>query len=144
MPDSLSDAFFSRSQTSLWKVHFLQNFSRPSLLMTLYVLVENPLHCDFVALRTVLMEMHTWNLVESTEHNHYEKYRSLKLASSIGSTSAASTPTAAGGNTMAASLGISANGATSGKESFYSKTSAGKPVIWSLIGPFSSGPTTYL
>merc|ERR1711874_134038 len=52
--------------------------------------VENPLHCDFVKLRTMLIT-HMQDLQEVTGDLHYENYRSQRLAkSNNGGASAAS------------------------------------------------------
>merc|ERR1712077_179046 len=45
--------------------------------------VENPLHCDFVKLRTMLIT-HMQDLQEVTGDLHYENYRSQRLAKSNG------------------------------------------------------------
>lgn len=52
--------------------------------------VENPTHCDFVKLRTMLIT-HMQDLQEVTHDVHYENYRSQKLAK----------PSSAGGSNQA-------------------------------------------
>lgn len=61
--------------------------------------VENPSHCDFVYLRTMLIT-HMQDLQEVTHDVHYENYRSQRLAkvSSGGSSGAASASGASAGN----------------------------------------------
>ncbi|XP_029940088.1 septin-5-like [Salarias fasciatus] len=39
--------------------------------------VENPLHCDFVKLRTMLIRTHMHDLKDLTSEAHYENYRAL-------------------------------------------------------------------
>jgi len=46
--------------------------------------VENPAHCDFVKLRTMLIT-HMQDMQEVTHDVHYENYRSQKLARQTGS-----------------------------------------------------------
>ncbi len=60
--------------------------------------VENPDHCDFVKLRTMLIT-HMQDLQEVTHDIHYENYRSQRLSKQNGSTNSAS---AAPGATPAA------------------------------------------
>ncbi|XP_063720348.1 protein peanut-like isoform X2 [Symsagittifera roscoffensis] len=67
--------------------------------------IENEAHNDFVALRSILMQIHTWNLIDSTREQHYEKYRSSKLASTIGSTAASAPGTAGGKDASGKALG---------------------------------------
>ncbi|XP_031572961.1 septin-7-like [Actinia tenebrosa] len=51
--------------------------------------VENVDHCDFVALRNMLIRTHMQDLKDVTDDTHYENYRCEKLASmSLGSPSA--------------------------------------------------------
>ena len=54
--------------------------------------VENPAHCDFIKLRTMLIT-HMQDLQEVTHDVHYENFRSQKLAR--GSSSSGSAPVAA-------------------------------------------------
>jgi len=60
--------------------------------------VENPAHCDFIKLRTMLIT-HMQDMQEVTQELHYENYRSEKLARSrqaaAASGSAAATPSLA-------------------------------------------------
>lgn len=42
--------------------------------------VENPDHCDFVALRNLLIRNFMLDLVETTNYVHYENYRCRKLS----------------------------------------------------------------
>merc|ERR1712088_787554 len=58
--------------------------------------VENPLHCDFVKLRTMLIT-HMQDLQEVTGDLHYENYRSQNLAKQTSSSSTTSTVTPAPG-----------------------------------------------
>lgn len=51
--------------------------------------VENPKHCDFVKIRTMLIT-HMQDLQEVTHDVHYENYRSNRLASNDGGAKAAS------------------------------------------------------
>jgi len=55
--------------------------------------VENPLHCDFVKLRTMLIT-HMQDLQEVTGDLHYENYRSQRLAKSNGNVGVASAASA--------------------------------------------------
>ncbi|XP_065186751.1 septin-7-like [Sycon ciliatum] len=45
--------------------------------------VENLEHCDFSALRNMLIRTHMQDLIETTDHVHFEKYRYNKLASAV-------------------------------------------------------------
>lgn len=45
-----------------------------------YILVENLDHCDFVALRNMLLRTHLQDLKEVTSNVHYENFRFRKLA----------------------------------------------------------------
>ncbi|TPX32640.1 hypothetical protein SmJEL517_g04335 [Synchytrium microbalum] len=42
--------------------------------------VENEAHCDFKKLRNLLIRTHMHDLIMTTQENHYEAYRSVKLA----------------------------------------------------------------
>ena len=53
--------------------------------------VENPAHCDFVKLRTMLIT-HMQDLQEVTGDLHYENYRSQRLAKSNGGGGATGAP----------------------------------------------------
>lgn len=44
--------------------------------------VENPEHCDFIKLRTMLIT-HMQDLQEITQQVHYENYRSERLAKGV-------------------------------------------------------------
>jgi cell division control protein 12 len=41
--------------------------------------VENPAHCDFSALRNLLIRSHMHDLIQSTNETHYETHRSSRL-----------------------------------------------------------------
>ncbi|KAJ3022580.1 hypothetical protein HKX48_005766 [Thoreauomyces humboldtii] len=43
--------------------------------------VENEAHCDFKKLRNLLIRTHMHDLIASTEENHYENFRSDRMAS---------------------------------------------------------------
>merc|ERR1711974_480977 len=43
------------------------------------VSIEDKQHCDFLALRTLLLSHHMQDLIETTSLEHYENYRSSKL-----------------------------------------------------------------
>jgi len=58
--------------------------------------VENPTHCDFVKLRTMLIT-HMQDLQEVTNDVHYENYRSQNLAKQTSSSSTTSAVTPAPG-----------------------------------------------
>jgi len=45
-----------------------------------FILVENLDHCDFVALRNMLLRTHLQDLKEVTSNVHYENFRFRKLA----------------------------------------------------------------
>lgn len=49
-------------------------FSNVMLIFFLYA-VENPSHCDFVKLRTMLIRTHMHDLKDITSDGHYENYR---------------------------------------------------------------------
>jgi septin 2 len=53
--------------------------------------VENPDHCDFIKLRTMLIT-HMQDLQEVTQEIHYENYRSENLAKTGGSSASAKRP----------------------------------------------------
>jgi septin 2 len=55
--------------------------------------VENPAHCDFVKLRTMLIT-HMQDLQEVTHDVHYENYRSHRLAKGSGGQAPATNPSA--------------------------------------------------
>ncbi|TPX37855.1 hypothetical protein SeMB42_g06835 [Synchytrium endobioticum] len=42
--------------------------------------VENEAHCDFKKLRNLLIRTHMHDLISTTQENHYENFRSVKLA----------------------------------------------------------------
>lgn len=46
---------------------------------TLFFLVENENHCDFVKLREMLLRVNMEDLREQTHAQHYELYRRCKL-----------------------------------------------------------------
>lgn len=48
--------------------------------MSLYPTVENPLHSDFIKLRTMLISTHMQDLVDTTQDVHYENFRAQCLA----------------------------------------------------------------
>lgn len=50
------------------------------LLSFSFITVENPDHCDFVALRNLLIRNFMLDLVETTNYVHYENYRCRKLS----------------------------------------------------------------
>ncbi|BFZ60012.1 Septin spn4 [Saitoella coloradoensis] len=41
--------------------------------------VENPLHCDFVHLRSLILRTHMLDLILATEETHYESYRRSQM-----------------------------------------------------------------
>ena len=43
--------------------------------------VENPAHCDFVKLRTMLIRTHMQDLKDVTRETHYENYRAQCIQS---------------------------------------------------------------
>jgi len=43
------------------------------------VLVENTEHCDFLALRNLLVRTHMHDLIDVTQHVHYENFRAERL-----------------------------------------------------------------
>lgn len=43
--------------------------------------VENPMHCDFVKLRTMLVRTHMQDLKDVTRETHYENYRAQCIQS---------------------------------------------------------------
>ncbi|ORY96585.1 cell division control protein [Syncephalastrum racemosum] len=43
--------------------------------------VENPVHCDFSKLRSILIRSHMLDLVTTTQEEHYENYRREQMAS---------------------------------------------------------------
>merc|ERR1712168_1330728 len=53
--------------------------------------VENPEHCDFMKLRTILIT-HLQDLQEVTHDLHYENFRSQRLSTGRGGSAAPSTP----------------------------------------------------
>lgn len=55
------------------------------------VQVENPRHCDFIKLRTMLIT-HMQDLQEVTHDVHYENFRSQKLRTSNGAAEVVATP----------------------------------------------------
>lgn len=44
-------------------------------------LVENPEHCDYKALRNLLVRTHMHDLITATKETHYENFRSSKMSS---------------------------------------------------------------
>lgn len=46
----------------------------------LFVIVENLEHCDFIALRNMIIRTHLQDLKDVTNNVHYENYRCRKLA----------------------------------------------------------------
>ena len=45
--------------------------------------VESLDHCDFSALRNMLIRTHMQDLIDTTDHVHFEGYRFSKLASAV-------------------------------------------------------------
>ena len=41
--------------------------------------MENPEHCDFIKLRSLLIRSYMLDLITSTEENHYEAYRLAQM-----------------------------------------------------------------
>lgn len=51
------------------------------LNLCLLLPVENPAHCDFVKLRTMLVRTHMQDLKDVTRETHYENYRAQYIQS---------------------------------------------------------------
>jgi hypothetical protein len=62
--------------------HALWMFNIDSLFVIVVccTLVENLEHCDFIALRNMLIRTHLQDLKDVTNNVHYENYRCRKLA----------------------------------------------------------------
>lgn len=56
------------------------DLARVALTPPLSVLVENLDHCDFLALRNMIIRTHLQDLKDVTNNVHYENYRCRKLA----------------------------------------------------------------
>lgn len=55
-------------------------FNFISSLFLAHILVENPLHSDFVKLRNMLISTHFADLSETTQEVHYENFRAQCIA----------------------------------------------------------------
>lgn len=64
----------------LWKIHKILSILCLIFYFILFIPVENLEHCDFIALRNMLIRTHLQDLKEVTNSVHYENYRCRKLA----------------------------------------------------------------
>lgn len=60
--------------TVCWKRSFRD------FMLTIWLSVENLEHCDFIALRNIVIRTHLQDLKDVTNNVHYENYRCRKLA----------------------------------------------------------------
>lgn len=63
---------FTQEYTNKWRKQFLKCWSP--------LTVENLEHCDFLALRNMVIRTHLQDLKDVTSSVHYENYRCRKLA----------------------------------------------------------------
>lgn len=67
---------FEGTRSVLWCGHFC-------LCVCYSFAVENLDHCDFSALRNMLIRTHMQDLIDTTDRVHFEGYRFDKLASAV-------------------------------------------------------------